>query len=551
MNTNKIIIGILLAFVLAMASCGMSACGQDATTEPLTTAQKTNNFAKSVTEIKEGEGYDITLKDVVVTFPYDAAYTRLTEEGEEEEVFVSTDANATASAELFFGKNQNGDPTLKGYVAIEADMTKSEGDANQEVSDVVMHASFKTHLFAEGEKAFVKYALVVTYPGIPEQFREINKIEEGKSYVVTVDQLIEYVQSIIPGELPSAPEEGDSETGPTVSAVAKTLGYKMVGFVVEEILPALTSGAENNDAAVEKAVAFFKSAAISVTDKDGTITVCPDFDKMRQFNNELYTTKLAALIDKYAGEGTFDSIKKKAYAALDYTVGDLLEDLESRGVTEKKIMDFLDECASEIAGEDITFAQLISVDEEAFAEVVAYVKAMSVTDILGEFVPGMSVTQRMGVAFSFLETSTAYDLLVTVANGAADVNMNKVDLKQTVDNAINFASCAFNFKLTLNAKGEFVSYERNITLDKTAIEELKKLLGDQAEDISEINFNATVSIRIGAFENQSGFDYEAMANDKANEPLPLPELELPLPDFDPVLPEYPSLEYIFGKKLAA
>ena len=84
MKTKKTLLCVALSLVLAFCACGFTACDNNQNGETYTVAQKTENFAKSVTEIKEGEGFNFNIDNVAVSVPgQEISYVALVEGKEE------------------------------------------------------------------------------------------------------------------------------------------------------------------------------------------------------------------------------------------------------------------------------------------------------------------------------------------------------------------------------------------------------------------------------------------------------------------------------------
>ena len=110
MKTKRSILCVVLSLVLAFCAVGFTAGNTDNNNngETLTTAQKTQNFAKSVTDVKEGEGFNFNIDNLSVAVPeLETSYIALVE-GAEQSVDVLCDLAATLNGELFAGKDAAG-----------------------------------------------------------------------------------------------------------------------------------------------------------------------------------------------------------------------------------------------------------------------------------------------------------------------------------------------------------------------------------------------------------------------------------------------------------
>lgn len=523
MKTKRSILCIVLSLVLAICAVGFTACNPNNSDngKNLTTAQKTQNFAKSVTDIKEGEGFNFNIDNLSVAVPeMEISYDALVD-GEKQSVDVLCDLAATITGELFAGKDAAGAFTLKAHFGINADMTKSAKETNEEVSGVVSHGVLEAALYIKGDKVYFKYAAETTYPGIPEAYREINYSKDEKALSLTVEQIKELIRSLIKENMPELPggivlPELDEGTEAAIKAVAE----KLEKLYNEKIVPVLETKKAELDEKTEKSISMLKKTALDITEENGNIVIKTAPSKMKAFNNELYTMTIDKLIDKYAGEGTFAKIKKDVNGLLDYTVGDVLEKLNEYGVSEDDLFAFLNECATAIKGEETTIDELLGMKAGDLRAKLDEEKDTKILDLIKKADSSFDETairQGLGVAFALMESSTAYDIVATIVNGTAsdgDAKFDKKATKEKVDGVLDLLGKVFETTLTLDANGNFKSLNIKVTIDEEAMGMLSDIIGKSSDEdaLPAVTASASVTVLKGEFINAAKYDYDAMAD---------------------------------------
>ena len=522
MKTKRSILCVVLSLVLAFCAVGFTACNTDNNKngETLTTAQKTQNFAKSVTDVKEGEGFNFNIDNLSVAVPeLETSYIALVE-GAEQSVDVLCDLAATLNGELFAGKDAAGAFTLKAHFGLTADMTKSAKETNEEVSGVVSHGNLEAALYIKGDKVYLKYTMETAYPGIPEAYRELNEETDEKALSITLDQIKAIVLSLIQSNMPEIPGVELPELDEGTEAAIKAVSEKLEKLYDEKIAPVLETKKAEFDEKTEKTISMLKKTALDITEENGNIVIKTSASKMKAFNNELYTMSVSKLIDKYAGEGTFASIKTDVMGMLDYTVGDVLDKLNEYGISEDDLFAFLNECATAIKGEETTIDELLGKQAGEIRAKLDEEKDTKVLDLLKEYVESFDETtirQGLGVAFALMESSSVYDLIATVANGTAsdgDAKFDKKATKEKVDSVLDFLGKVFETTLTLDAKGNFKSLNFNVTVDDEAMGMLSALIGNASDEdaLPAVIASASVTVLKGEFINAAKYDYDAMAD---------------------------------------
>ncbi len=512
MKTKKTLLCVALSLVLAFCACGFTACDNNQNGETYTVAQKTENFAKSVTEIKEGEGFNFNIDNVAVSVPgLEISYVALVE-GKEESRDVLCDLNATATGELFVGKDNEGAFTLKAHAKLTADMNKAATETDEEVSGTVSHGELEAALYIKGENVYLKYTMNTTYPGIPEAYRALNNETGTRSAVLTIEQIKEMIKSLIVDKIPDLPEINEG-----MQTAITAIAQEIEKLYNEKVAPVLETKKAESDANIEKVVAALKKTLIDVT-TDGDIVIKTNSAKLKALNNELYTMTLDKLIDKYAGEGTFASLKADVNALLDYTVGDVLAKLAEYGITEDDIFGLLDNIAVEIGGEGSTIDQLLGMEAGELRKKLDEEKDTKILALIKEVVPTFdetTVRSAVAVAFTLMESNTTYDIIATVVNSSASEGNAKFDkkaVKEKVDTVIDTLGEMLKVTLTLDSKGNFKSLNVKASVNKANI---VALIGSDAE-IPDLSVSVEITALKGAFINAANYDYDAMANEIDN-----------------------------------
>lgn len=524
MKTRRSILCVILSLVLAFCAVGLTACDNNPDKdEILTTAQKAQNFTKSVTEIKEGEGFNFNIDNLSVAVPeLETSYVG----ADSVIVDVKCDLAATANGELFAGKDATGAFTLKAHFSLTADMTKSAKETNEEVSGVVSHGTLEAALYVKGDKVYVKYAATTTYPGIPEAYREANEESHDDAMSMTLEQIKQTVIALIQGNLPEIPGVELPELDEGTETAVKEIAAKLEKLYNEKVAPVLAEKKAEYDEQTEKFISTLKKVALDITEENNGIVIKTNASKIKALNNELYTMTVSKLIDKYAGEGTFASLKTNIMGALDYTVGDVLDKLGENGITEDDLFTFLNDCATAIKGEQATIDELFGMEAGALRAKLDEEKDTKVLDVVKTYVPTLDETtirQGLGVAFALMESSTAYDLIATVANSTAsdgDAKFDKKAAKETVDAVLDILDKLFETTLTLDKKGNFQSLNVKITVDEDVVSMISDLVksddGESTDETENKLPNVTVAVGItvlkGEFINAAKYDYDAMAD---------------------------------------
>lgn len=518
MKTKKTLLCVALSLVLAFCACGFTACDNNQNGETYTVAQKTENFAKSVTEIKEGEGFNFNIDNVAVSVPgLEISYVALVE-GKEESRDVLCDLKATATGELFVGKDNEGAFTLKAHAKLTADMIKAATETDEEVSGTVSHGELEAALYIKGENVYLKYTMNTTYPGIPEAYRALNNETGTRSAVLTIEQIKEMIKSLIGDKIPGLPggtelPEIDEGMQTAITAIAQEIEK----LYDEKVASVLETKKAESDANIEKVVAALKKTLIDVT-ADGDIVIKTNSAKLKALNSELYTMTLDKLIDKYAGEGTFASLKADVNALLDYTVGDVFAKLAEYGITEDDIFGLLDNIAVEIGGEGSTIDKLLGMEAGELRKKLDEEKDTKILALIKEVVPTFdetTVRSAVAVAFTLMESNTTYDLIATVVNSSAsegDAKFDKKAVKEKVDTVIDTLGEMLKVTLTLDSKGNFKSLNVKTSVNKANI---VALIGSDAE-IPDLSVSVEITALKGAFINAAEYDYDAMANEIDN-----------------------------------
>ena len=501
-------------FVNGVCECGAK---EDVKATP---SEMLINFANSLAKIENSQGYNILAKGVTGSVS-GTEYRVNTPNGM---VDIPVAATFTIDAEIFAGKDAEGNFEAKGNAAITITLNKNTEDENfKDVKEVVTVMSAKAAFAVKGEYIYAQYDVKDTQEGLPEEW-SADTIDMNGDIKISFDELIAFIGGLITsdGSLPTVVA--------TVMDILPQVAEKLAAYVQPIAEKAYALSKSFLDDYIKKVMEI----SYSVTEAEDGYVITTDLEKTKAMINDMCDLTMGALIDKYVGEKTVEKLAAFAKQFANMKIKDIITFAEtSLGLDINEVEKLANEIIAIVmpAEEDqpaLTLGTLIGYANATKEDGTPYtlkdfvleiVQDKTVGEMIEQLAPieeGKTVNDYIDMAVNFLNEKTFIDAIGIITK--QDLSQMKDQIKET---AIGFATIAdktVKFELKIGKDGSFKSFDLNVTVNDEIVNEIVTILKNLGATIDKtendgLNVSAKLSVYIGEFKNELKFDYDKLISD--------------------------------------
>lgn len=500
----------------------------------------------SVADVKKSEGYGAAIKDAAITVKGNEEMSLDVKKNETEYMYIIPDVEGKANAEIFVGRDADGEFVLYLTANITLNLKKSELNTEDlsEFKDVIATGVINANVIIEKGIVYFNAEMVANYDGIPEAYKEFNSEEKDvvkKSF--TIEELL--------NELFGNPEG----IGPII-AIIKNVLPEIVAKAETEFKPVIENIVAKNKEFIDKYLKKIIDNQFKVTETSDGYTITTDVDKTKATIDDMMDLTVSAFYDKYIGKGAYDKMVTVVNALLNMNAKTTIVAAESAigmdlNALAAKINGFIAGMMPE-GEEPATIEKLLDIPEgTTFRDyVLEKVGDKSFAELINEYVNGeeggeFDVNKVVTDAFADIKKQTMFDLMLSLMNQISggklpveDLIAQKETIRTTAKQMVDVMNKAFKVELGIKDDGTFSFVNVNVTIDKDVI---SGLIGKGAEknEIPEIAISFSTTVYKGEFKNVLGVNYaeviEAVKKGNAEKP------DVPAPDPDVPNPENPDI----------
>lgn len=496
----------------------------------------------SVADVKKSEGYGAAIKDAAITVKGNEEMSLDVKKNETEYIYIIPDVEGKANAEIFVGRDADGEFVLYLTANITLNLKKSELNTEDlsEFKDVIATGVINANVIIEKGIVYFNAEMVANYDGIPEAYKEFNSEEKDvvkKSF--TIEELL--------NELFGNPEG----IGPII-AIIKNVLPEIVAKAETEFKPVIEKIVAKNKEFIDKYLKKIIDNQFKVTETNDGYVITVDADKTKATIDDMFDLTVGEFFDKYVGKGAYDKMALAVSTLLNKNAKTLIVFAESAigmdlNALAAKINGFIAGMMPE-GEEPATIEKLLGIPEgTTFRDyVLEKVGDKSFAELINEYVNGeeggeFDVNKVVTDAFASTKKQTMFDLMLSLMNQISggklpveDLIAQKETIRTTAKQMVDVMNKAFKVELGIKDDGTFSFVNVNVTIDKDVI---SGLIGKGAEknEIPEIAISFSTTVYKGEFKNVLGVNYaeviEAVKKGNAEKPdVPAPDPDVPNPE---------------------
>lgn len=496
----------------------------------------------SVADVKKSEGYGAAIKDAAITVKGNEEMSLDVKKNETEYMYIIPDVEGKANAEIFVGRDADGEFVLYLTANITLNLKKSALNTEDlsEFKDVIATGVINANVIIEKGIVYFNAEMVANYDGIPEAYKEFNSEEKDvvkKSF--TIDELL--------NELFGNPEG----IGPII-AIIKNVLPEIVAKAETEFKPVIEKIVAKNKEFIDKYLKKIIDNQFKVTETNDGYVITVDADKTKATIDDMFDLTVGEFFDKYVGKGAYDKMALAVSTLLNMNAKTTIVAAESAigmdlNALAAKINGFIAGMMPE-GEEPATIEKLLGIPEgTTFRDyVLEKVGDKSFAELINEYVNGeeggeFDVNKVVTDAFASTKKQTMFDLMLSLMNQISggklpveDLIAQKETIRTTAKQMVDVMNKAFKVELGIKDDGTFSFVNVNVTIDKDVI---SGLIGKGAEknEIPEIAISFSTTVYKGEFKNVLGVNYaeviEAVKKGNAEKPdVPAPDPNVPNPE---------------------
>ena len=496
----------------------------------------------SVADVKKSEGYGAAIKDAAITVKGTEEMSLDVKKNETEYMYIIPDVEGKANAEIFVGRDADGEFVLYLTANITLNLKKSELNTEDlsEFKDVISTGVINANVIIEKGIVYFNAEMVAKYDGIPEAYKEFNSEEKDvvkKSF--TIEELL--------NELFGNPEGIGS-----IIAIIKNVLPEIVVKAETEFKPVIEKIVAKNKEFIDKYLKKIIDNQFKVTETNDGYVITVDADKTKATIDDMFDLTVDEFFDKYVGKGAYDKMALAVSTLLNMNAKTTIVAAESAigmdlNALAAKINGFIAGMMPE-GEEPATIEKLLDIPEgTTFRDyVLEKVGDKSFAELINEYVNGeeggeFDVNKVVTDAFASTKKQTMFDLMLSLMNQISggklpveDLIAQKETIRTTAKQMVDVMSKAFVIELGIKDDGTFSFVNVNVTIDKDVI---SGLIGKGAEknEIPEIAISFSTTVYKGEFKNVLGVNYaeviEAVKKGNAEKPdVPAPDPNVPNPE---------------------
>ena len=256
--------------------------------------------------------------------------------------------------------------------------------------------------------------------------------------------------------------------------------------------------------------------------KEGQIITSFSLDKVKTFNTLLYTKKVEELAQMAVGANPIDKISTFIDQAFALTFGDVLEAVNTNGITNDQLADAIVAVMTKFDPETETTKQdILSTmnDPEFKAQKISEFIVLMTGALEQEGVEAATPAEFLaGIKATIIGTLTQYKdkTVYQIISELAEVE--PVYIKSMVDTVIDLIESTIDVKLTTTSAGAFVSLGISINAPAETIIAFGGLMGADLEVPADALITASAEVKIGAQINSTNYDYTQLYLIQPGEP---------------------------------
>lgn len=499
----------------------------------------------SVADVKKSEGYGAAIKDAAITVKGTEEMSLDVKKNETEYMYIIPDVEGKANAEIFVGRDADGEFVLYLTANITLNLKKSELNTEDlsEFKDVIATGVINANVIIEKGIVYFNAEMAANYDGIPEAYKEFNSEEKDvvkKSF--TIEELL--------NELFGNPEG----IGPII-AIIKNVLPEIVAKAETEFKPVIENIVAKNKEFIDKYLKKIIDNQFKVTETNDGYVITVDADKTKATIDDMFDLTVGEFFDKYVGKGAYDKMALAVSTLLNMNAKTTIVAAESAigmdlNALAAKINGFIAGMMPE-GEEPATIEKLLGIPEgTTFRDyVLEKVGDKSFAELINEYVNGeeggeFDVSKTVTEFFASTKKQTMFDLMLSLMNqisgGKLPVDQlaaQKETIRTTAKQMVDVMNKAFKVELGIKDDGTFSFVNVNVTIDKDVIDVISGLIGKGAEknEIPEIAISFSTTVYKGEFKNVLGVNYaeviEAVKKGNAEKPdVPAPDPNVPNPE---------------------
>lgn len=496
----------------------------------------------SVADVKKSEGYGAAIKDAAITVKGTEEMSLDVKKNETEYMYIIPDVEGKANAEIFVGRDADGEFVLYLTANITLNLKKSAANTEDlsEFKDVIATGVINANVIIEKGIVYFNAEMAANYDGIPEAYKEFNSEEKDvvkKSF--TIEELL--------NELFGNPEG----IGPII-AIIKNVLPEIVAKAETEFKPVIEKIVAKNKEFIDKYLKKIIDNQFKVTETNDGYVITVDADKTKANIDDMFDLTVGEFFDKYVGKGAYDKMALAVSTLLNKNAKTLIVFAESAigmdlNALAAKINGFIAGMMPE-GEEPATIEKLLGIPEgTTFRDyVLEKVGDKSFAELINEYVNGeeggeFDVNKVVTDAFASTKKQTMFDLMLSLMNQISggklpveDLIAQKETIRTTAKQMVDVMNKAFKVELGIKDDGTFSFVNVNVNFGKDVI---SGLIGKGAEknEIPEIAISFSTTVYKGEFKNVLGVNYaeviEAVKKGNAEKPdVPAPDPNVPNPE---------------------
>ena len=476
------------------------------------------SFANSLAKIENSKGYNVLAKGVTGSVS-GTEYSVNTPDYD-----IPVEATFTADAEIFAGKNAEGNFEAKGNVSLAITLNKNTTEEKfKDVKDVVTVMTAKAAFAVKGEYIYAQYEMKDSQEGLPEGCASTNQEMSG-DVKISFDELIAMISDNISSD-------GSFQTVvATVIRILPQVADKLAAYVKPIAEKAYALSKSFLDEYLKKAMEI----NYSITETEDGYVITTDLEKAKTVINDMCDMTIGDFIDKYVGEDAVEKVAAVVKKLANMKIKDIITFAEtSLGLDLNEAEKLVNEIIAIVApaeagkpaptlGEMLKYADKTKEDGTPYTLkdfVLEIVQDKTVGEMIEEYAPieeGKTVNDYIDMAVKFLNEKTYIDAIGIITK--QDLSKMKEQIKET---AIGFATIAYKtvkFELKIGKDGSFKSFDLNVTVNDEIVNEIVTILKNLGATIDKtendgLNVSAKLSVYIGEFKNELKFDYDKLISD--------------------------------------
>lgn len=496
----------------------------------------------SVADVKKSEGYGAAIKDAAITVKGNEEMSLDVKKNETEYMYIIPDVEGKANAEIFVGRDADGEFVLYLTANITLNLKKSELNTEDlsEFKDVIATGVINANVIIEKGIVYFNAEMAANYDGIPEAYKEFNSEEKDEvRQSLTVEELL--------NKMFGKPEG----VGP-IFAIIKDVLPEIVAKAETEFKPVIEKIVAKNKEFIDKYLKKIIDNQFKVTETNDGYVISLDAEKVKAGIDDVFNLTVSEFFDKYVGKGVYDKMALAVSTLLNMNAKTTIVAAESAigmdlNALAAKINGFIAGMMPE-GEEPATIEKLLGIPEgTTFRDyVLEKVGDKTFAELINESVNGeeggeFDVNKVVTDAFASTKKQTMFDLMLSLMNQISggklpveDLIAQKETIRTTAKQMVDVMNKAFKVELGIKDDGTFSFVNVNVTIDKDVI---SGLIGKGAEknEIPEIAISLSTTVYKGEFKNVLGVNYaeviEAVKKGNAEKPdVPAPDPNVPNPE---------------------